>query len=835
MDKLILICNAHIDPAWLWQWEEAAAETLSTFQIAADFCEEFDGFVFNHNDALLYQWIEEYAPETFQRIKQLVMKGKWHVMGGWYLQPDCNMPMGESIVRQIEFGQRYFKEKFGVTSSVATNFDSFGHSRGLVQILKKFGIDSYIHCRPEAKHFSLPSSTYLWRGYDGSSILCHRAFESYSSQFGMAAKKIEAYIEAESKTQVGVLLWGIGNHGGGPSRKDLLDIEGLIEKYKDSLEIFHGTPEEYFAQIAQKSSSLPVFSDELNPWAPGCYATQISIKQEHRRLENAYYMAEKMCAICSLSGFFSYPQSALQEALECLLFCEFHDILPGTGIPAVQEHAMRRLGRGIDIVEKLQAKAFFALCASQKRAAQDEIPILVFNPHPYPVQGSLDCEFVLPVQNWSDQLSIAEVYQNDSLVPSQMEKEESNLNLDWRKKVVFFATLPAMSVSRFICHIHFRDAQAFKIGPLAGNNFQFDNGRLQVNLNLKTGRIENLFFDGIQYVGHNAFAYKVIQDSADSWGSGVRSFAKVLDEFQLASPGECALITGCKEAFCAPVRIVEDGQVRTVVEMIHTYGNSFIVTNIKLPKLGSMIEVETRVLWQEKDKLLKLSVPVALPDISFAAQSMFGQEDYDNKGYRLSDDELLAQRYILANNEHHAMSVLLSELASYGFSHHDAELRITLLRSPAFSALKINDRELLPDRRFVPRVDQGEFKFKFAFEFGERKEIEQSIARKAQVFNERPYVLPIFPTGGMDQYCSSFKCTLSDETIVLVALKKLEAGNAYMIRLHNPLEEIVQTVVSIDDPDIRLHLTFGSFEVKTLRFDQTLLTLTECSMIDQEV
>jgi len=243
MDKLILICNAHIDPAWLWQWEEAAAETLSTFQIAADFCEEFDGFVFNHNDALLYQWIEEYAPETFQRIKQLVMKGKWHVMGGWYLQPDCNMPMGESIVRQIEFGQRYFKEKFGVTSSVATNFDSFGHSRGLVQILKKFGIDSYIHCRPEAKHFSLPSSTYLWRGYDGSSILCHRAFESYSSQFGMAAKKIEAYIEAESKTQVGVLLWGIGNHGGGPSRKDLLDIEGLIEKYKDSLEIFHGTPE----------------------------------------------------------------------------------------------------------------------------------------------------------------------------------------------------------------------------------------------------------------------------------------------------------------------------------------------------------------------------------------------------------------------------------------------------------------------------------------------------------------------------------------------------------------------------------------------------------------
>ena len=118
-----LLCNAHIDPVWLWEWEEGAAEAISTFRTAADLCEEFDGFIFNHNEVTLYQWVEEYEPALFERIQQLVRQGKWHIMGGWYLQPDCNMPSGESFVRQILIGKRYFKEKFGVDVTTAINLD----------------------------------------------------------------------------------------------------------------------------------------------------------------------------------------------------------------------------------------------------------------------------------------------------------------------------------------------------------------------------------------------------------------------------------------------------------------------------------------------------------------------------------------------------------------------------------------------------------------------------------------------------------------------------------------------------------------------------------------
>jgi len=155
--KLHLICNAHLDPMWLWQWEEGAAEAVSTFRVAADFCENYEGFVFNHNEVILYKWVEEYEPELFKRIQRLVADGKWHIMGGWYLQPDCNMPSGESFVRQILTGRNYFKEKFNVVPTTAINFDSFGHNRGLVQIMKKSGYDSYIFTQPSKDECPLPA------------------------------------------------------------------------------------------------------------------------------------------------------------------------------------------------------------------------------------------------------------------------------------------------------------------------------------------------------------------------------------------------------------------------------------------------------------------------------------------------------------------------------------------------------------------------------------------------------------------------------------------------------------------------------------------------------
>ena len=162
--RLHLVCNAHLDPIWLWEWEEGAAEAISTFRVAADFCDEFPGFVFNHNEVILYKWIEEYEPGLFRRIQRLVRQGKWNIMGGWWVQPDCNMPSGESFIRQGLLGKAYFREKFGVDVTTAINFDSFGHTRGLAQILAKSGYDSYLFMRPDRGVCKMESNEFVWVG-----------------------------------------------------------------------------------------------------------------------------------------------------------------------------------------------------------------------------------------------------------------------------------------------------------------------------------------------------------------------------------------------------------------------------------------------------------------------------------------------------------------------------------------------------------------------------------------------------------------------------------------------------------------------------------------------
>ena len=192
--KVHLICNAHLDPIWQWDWQEGASAAISTFQAAANLAEEFD-YVFCHNEVVLYQYIEQYAPQLFRKIQELVKAGKWHIIGGWFLQPDCTMPSGESFVRQIMVGKHYFKEKFGVEPTTAINFDSFGHAQGLVQMLAKCGYKNYVNIRPGRGNYDFDNEDFLWRGYDGESeILVHRSDKGYNSVFGQVHEELPKWM-----------------------------------------------------------------------------------------------------------------------------------------------------------------------------------------------------------------------------------------------------------------------------------------------------------------------------------------------------------------------------------------------------------------------------------------------------------------------------------------------------------------------------------------------------------------------------------------------------------------------------------------------------------------
>ena len=177
--RLHMIGNAHIDPVWLWQWPEGYQEVRATFQSAVDRLDEYPEYVFTCDSSLFFAWVEESDEVLFQRIRAHVQSGRFQVIGGWWIEPDCNIPGGESFVRQALYGQRYLKEKFGITATTGANIDSFGHNATIPQILAKSGCDSYVFLRPSPTEKELPAPLFRWESPDGSSVLAYRIPHEY--------------------------------------------------------------------------------------------------------------------------------------------------------------------------------------------------------------------------------------------------------------------------------------------------------------------------------------------------------------------------------------------------------------------------------------------------------------------------------------------------------------------------------------------------------------------------------------------------------------------------------------------------------------------------------
>jgi alpha-mannosidase len=827
--RLVLVCNSHIDPVWLWPWEEGLAATLATFRAAAGFCDEFDGFAFCHNEALLYQWVEEHEPALFGRIRELVRAGRWHVIGGWYLQPDCNLPSGESFVRQVTSGLRYFREKFGVRPRVAFNVDPFGHSRGLVQVLKQAGYVGYLFCRPDAQHLALASDDFVWVGYDGSTVLAHRSSEHYNSERGRARAKAERWLQANAGRDDGLLLWGVGNHGGGPSREDLRALAALAAEIADR-RIVHGKPEDYFDRLADRAASLPRHDADLNPWAPGCYTSMSTIKRAHRRLEGRLYSTEKMLASAALQQIMAYPRTELAAAAEALLFAEFHDILPGSSVAEVEAQALHRLGHAFDIVDRLRARAFFALLTGQPRAAEGEFPVFVHNPHPFPLTATVVCEFQPPEPNTdAGRLLVPDLSRYDGTpVALQTEKESSNIEADQRKRIVFSASLPPSQTTRFSCRLRSvpRPAEA---GPRPVSDiFRHRVHGCEIDIDASTGLLVGYRVNGGPFIDGGAFRAMVMRDSADPWGMKVRGFRDRLGEFVLMSPRDAAAVAGVKAPELAPVRIIEDGPVRTVIEAGFTHGRSILRLRYALPKLGSELEVEARVLWAETDAMLKLAVPTAMPGMGVHGQVAFGVERHAREG-----EELVGHQWLACVSSDGTRALTTITDATSGFDYAGAELRLSCLRSPAYAGHPVDDiTPIVRQDRIETRVDRGEHVFRFWLNAGPAEARLAVVDREATAHLEPPMALVAFPAG--DGAPAVPGAVLSDPVIQMPAMKLAEDGRRVIVRLFEPTGVARQSTLALPALAVAAPLSFRPFELKTLAVDLATREVRETDLLEDE-
>lgn len=795
--KIHMICNAHIDPIWQWDWPEGVSATLSTFYTAVRLANEFD-YIFCHNEVTVYKYIEEYAPELFEKIKELVKAGKWHIMGGWYLQPDCNMPSGESFVRQIREGQGYFKEKFGVCPTTAINLDPFGHSVGLVQIVKKCGQDSYMFMRPFSHEISLPNEQFIWRGLDGSEIkatrICH-----YGSGLGKSAKTIRDRAN-EQNVPVGVALWGVGNHGGGPSYKDLTDIKEQLLTDKE-IEFIHSTLESFFAEIEPKD----VVDKSLHISMPGCYTSMYRVKKLHAQLENEISMAEKMSSVAYMTcALDKYPEKEIQTAVEDLLNAEFHDVLPGSSVQCGEDAGIRYLNHGILEAERAKIKAYFALSQAQGSASEGEYPIVVFNPHPYELADNVECEFTLADQNWSETMSshITVKDENGDTVPYQVIKEESNLTLDWRKRIIFEASLKPMSLNRYSVYIDFEEAEKLE----RKLEFIFDNGRKHVEVDEKTGLLKSYKIDGVEYLGEG-FGLCSFDDNSDPWGMGREQLKRMGTNEKSFAPSLApnGVFKGMKS-----VQAVENGDIYLGIEAFFECDSTRARILYKIYKSNDDVDIDVTLYFGDIDKIIKLRLPIQ------QAGALIGQAPFGTDTLFMDGRENVAHRFVALDTGDKCVALLNKSV--YGSHFENGSLYMSLARGVTYCAHPIGTRELIPSDRFTKKIDQGENNYSFRLTVTDRNQLE----RKAEEFVKQPYALNIFPIPLENSKNAPLDISIGGDIISMPTVKKAYGKDAIIFRLLNNTENSVESYIKVNNAC--LDLSFGKYEVKTIVYEKNTLT-----------
>ena len=289
-----MIGNAHLDPVWLWRWPAGVGEALATCRSACDLLDDEPDVVFTRSDAWLYERIEALDPGLFARIEAHVAAGRWAVVGGWYLQPDCNLPLAASFRKQMEIGRRHAREKLGVEVTVGYNVDSFGHTAALPRLLREGGYDSYVMMRPMAHERTLPAALFRWTtpGDEGPGILTWRLPLAYCTSADELGMQVEAALAcAVPGIEHVMCFYGVGDHGGGPTRRQTAWIRAHRDAFPGARLVF-SHPRAFFDAVKPHAARVPEVSGELQMHAIGCYGVVRDIKTGMRRAEHALLAAE---------------------------------------------------------------------------------------------------------------------------------------------------------------------------------------------------------------------------------------------------------------------------------------------------------------------------------------------------------------------------------------------------------------------------------------------------------------------------------------------------------------------------------------------------------------
>jgi alpha-mannosidase len=738
--RLALTGHAHLDLAWLWPVSETMRKGRRTFASVLSLMERYDDFVFNQSSAQLYRWIETESPDIFERVRRRVEEGRWEPVGGSWVEPDCQIPSGESMVRQMLYGQRYFEEKFGHRSRVAWLPDAFGFSPALPQLLRGAGMEGFFTYKlnwSETNEF--PYDLYEWEGIDGSTVIAHD-FENPGQDYNGNVTPKDIYgtwrnFEGKRHHPESLFSFGWGDGGGGPS-------EQMLENYA-RIKSFPAMPRLRMAYVDEFFESLP--REGLPRWIGELYlelhrgtlTTQARVKKLNREAEHRLLEAEALGTLAALHGG-DYQREELETVWKTLLLNQFHDILPGTSIGEVYEETHEELADVVRTARKLRDRALSS-------PPDQEPALLVANVslNPRPLSVLLDPE------------SRPEGVANAGGRPLPTQVTEGGELLvhapDLSVPALGWCTLTArheLASAR-------RETQDVST-EVADGRIVLDNGLLRVEVG-EDGTLHGVYDReaGREVLAGRANQLWAYTDKPRNWE------AWDVDEGYEQEGEEIS----SEES----VEVTESGPLRVSVRVVRRWRGSTIVQTYRLLSGSRRLDVESYVDWRERRVLLRTLFPLAVRSHETTCETMFGavrRPTHHNTPWDATRFEVSAHRFCDLSEPGYGVALLND--GKYGHSAKGNVVGISLLRSP-----------LYPD----PFADEGEHRFTYSLFPHQGDWTAAGVAREAFHLNA-----PLFPVLAQGDALPQGFSLLEAEGLELAlgSLKLAEDGDSVILRLYEP-------------------------------------------------
>ena len=774
--QFFCVGNGHLDPMWLWRWQEGSCEVKATIGSALDRMKEYPEFKFVCSSALVYEWIEEFDPEMFEEIKMRVAEGRFIIVGGQYVQPDCNLPCGESFVRQSLYSQRYFWEKFGKIARTGYNVDSFGHNGMLPQILKKSGMNNYVFMRPGNHEKDLPGQLFRWTAPDGSSVLAARLSDPYCKKSQNSEEMDEHMkntMEHDPVNDELFFFYGVGNHGGGPTKKN---IEMILEARKNhpDMEFIFSDVTDLFERIQYKKDDLPVVQDDLQYHAIGCYSTLSDVKNAIRRAECSLASAENFAMLAKVACNKALPaKDTFRNAWKGVMFSHFHDSFGGCSIKVAHDDTMLMLSESRAVAARVENNALQTL--SWKVNTQDAskgIPVMFFNPHGFAVDTV--AQVVVEEGN-------AIYDEQGNQVPCQVVRADAHLV--FKKDMAFNVKVPALGYKTY----YIRPVEEFPTfeSSLVAEGTVLENNLYRLEFEAHTGYITR-FYDKQRekelLSGFGAMPVVIDETGYDTWAHGKTTFDREIARFADAT-----------------VTVVENGPVRATVKVVSRYNNSTLTQYFTLTENG-MPQVRAIVDWHEKHKMLKLRFETAVENGKAYYEIPFGVKERETDG-----KEYPGLMWQAITNGEEGLALLND--GKYSFSAKGQAMDMTVLRSPYY-----NDHcsEEDPEGIFT---EQGLGEFKYQIMPLTNAGWGQVVANARLLNTPLTSIIENNHKGTLPTEYSAL--TIAESNIMLSAIKRSEDDTGLVIRAYETDGVKTTAHISGDALPVSLEATFTPYSINT--------------------